>query len=131
MKHVLISCLLLLPWLGNAATTTPAVLTWSTPATTGGTALKAVEISKHTVKCGMEPGKYTLEKDVAMPAVKVSMDFAARGRDGYRYCVVTATNGAGEESSPSPEIRFFALSGQVLADDPKRGLAAALAEDRP
>jgi hypothetical protein len=121
MKRALMFSLLLAPFIGNAATIAPVALTWHVPTTqVNGTALPVSDIAKHTVKCGLEPGKYTLQKDVAMPGARATTDFAAHGKDGYRYCVVTATNKAGEESAPSPEIRFFALAGQVMPDKPNR-----------
>jgi hypothetical protein len=130
MKRVLMFCLLVTPLMGSAATTPPALLTWHAPKTlTNGNTLPASDIKKHTVKCGLESGKYTMATDVVMPAVQASADFAARGKDGYRYCVVTATNKAGQESPPSSEIRFFVSSGRVLADNPNR-FASASQENR-
>jgi hypothetical protein len=124
MKRALMFSLLLAPLIGNAATS-PVVLTWHVPTTqVNGKTLPVSDIAKHTVKCGLEPGKYTLRKDVVMPAAQATADFAAHGKDGYRYCVVTATNKAGEESAPSPEIRFFALAGEVMPDNPNRFASA-------
>jgi len=65
------------------------------------------------------PDTYTLKQDVAIPAVKASIDFATSGGDGYRYCVVTATDKNGEKSIPGSEIKFYMSAGTAMKNKPE------------
>jgi len=120
MKRLFIFCLLFTPITFAYSATISNQFTWHAPnARTDGARLLPSEIAKHTVKCGLKPGAYTLKKDVAMPAVKASIDFATSGRDGYRYCVVTATDKNGEESMPGGEIKFYMSAGTAMKNKPE------------
>ncbi len=119
MKRLFIFCLFIAPVTFANSETTSTQFIWQAPNTrTDGSRLLPSEIEKHTVKCGLLPGTYTLKKKVAMPVVKASIDFATRGGDGYRYCVVTATDKHGEESMPGGEIRFYMSAGKAMIDKP-------------
>jgi len=120
MKRLFIFCLLFTPITFAYSANIPNRFTWQAPnARTDGARLLPSQIAKHTLKCGLKPGTYTLKKDVAMPVVETSIDFATSGEDGYRYCVVTATDKNGDESMPGGEIRFYMLAGNPVINKPE------------
>jgi hypothetical protein len=120
MKRIFIFCLFITPiTIANSANISNKI-TWHAPtARTDGAHLLPSEIEKHTLKCGLNTGTYTLKLDVAMPLAETSIDFAIPGGDGYRYCVVTASDKKGGESLPSGEVKFYIAAGTAMQDKPE------------
>jgi len=117
MKRLFAFCLLITPI--TFAYSANKII-WQAPnARIDGSHLLPSEIAKHTVKCGLLPGTYTLKQDVVMPVVEASIDFATPGGDGYRYCVVTATDKNGGESMPTGEVKFYISAGTPMIDKPE------------
>jgi len=119
MKRLFACCLFITPITFAYSADISNKISWQAPnARIGGSRLLPSEIVKHTVKCGLRPGTYTLKKDVAMPVVTTSIDFATSGGDGYRYCTVTATDKNGEESMSGKEVKFYISAGKPMIDKP-------------
>ncbi len=121
MKHLFAFCLFITPITFAFSASIPNQFTWQAPnSKTDGSLLLPSEIMKHTVKCGLRPGAYTLKMDIAMPVVDAPIDFATPGGNGYRYCVVTATDKNGEESLPGKELKFYLSAGIPMIAKPEK-----------
>lgn len=103
LKMIGVMALFLMP-LTVAYAANPTTMSWTAPTTnTDGTPL--IDLAGYNAYCGAATGTYTVKKNVGnVTSVLISSIVTT---NGTYYCVVTALDTSGNESSKSNEISFL------------------------